>query len=109
MVLESLIEKLKNEHVQWFSDNQNVVRILQTGSRNPDLQKEALAIFSLTLQGQVRMDPKWIPRTLNQQADWLSRIDSHDDWALQPNHFKVLDSLWGSHTVNHFACPPATI
>jgi len=46
MVLKPLIEKLKNGCVRWFSDNQNVVRILQTGSRNPDLQSEALAIFS---------------------------------------------------------------
>ena len=28
------------------TDNQNVVRILQVGSRKPDLQSEALAIFS---------------------------------------------------------------
>jgi len=32
MVLESLKSKLKNERVRWFSDNQNVVRILQTSS-----------------------------------------------------------------------------
>ena len=104
MVLESLIEKLRNERVRWFSDNQNVVRILQTGSRKPDLQSEALAIFSLTLQGQVRIDPEWVPRTLNQQADWLSRIDDHDDWALHPNHFRVIDKMWGPHTVDRFAC-----
>ena len=29
MVLESLIPKLKNERIRWFSDNQNVVRIME--------------------------------------------------------------------------------
>ena len=34
-VLESLIVKLKGERLKWFSDNQNVVRILMTGVNNP--------------------------------------------------------------------------
>ena len=51
MVLESLSPKLKNERIRWFSENQNVVRILQTGSRKLDLQTEALAIFSTALGG----------------------------------------------------------
>ena len=37
LVLESLIPMLKNERIQWFSDNQNVVRILQAGSRKVEL------------------------------------------------------------------------
>ena len=63
IVLESLAPKLKNERLKWFSDSQNVVRILQTGSRNPDLQTEALEIFSAALGGQIRIEPEWIPRT----------------------------------------------
>ena len=43
-VLESLLPKLKNEQVRWFSDNQNVVRILNIGSKKPHLQKEALCV-----------------------------------------------------------------
>ena len=50
MVLESLIPKLKNERVRWFSDNQNVVRILDIGSKKPHLQKEALAVFTIAAQ-----------------------------------------------------------
>ena len=30
----------KKEQVRWFSDNQNVVRIVQYGSRNPTLQRK---------------------------------------------------------------------
>ena len=103
MVLESLTPKLKNERIRWFSDNQNVVRILQTGSRKPDLQKEALAIFSVALSGQIRIEPEWIPRTQNEQADALSRIIDYDDWGVDPLLFARLDSLWGPHSVDRFA------
>ena len=61
MVLESLMEKLKNQRVRWFTDNQNVVRILQTGSKKQDLQCEALAIFSMTLKYQMQIESEWIP------------------------------------------------
>jgi len=45
MVLEALKSKLSNERVCWFTDNQNVAHILLVGSKKPDLQEEALAIF----------------------------------------------------------------
>ena len=63
MVLESLMEKLRNQRVRWFSDNQNVVRILQTGSKKHDLQCEALAIFSMSLKHQCNceLNPNGFP------------------------------------------------
>ena len=103
MVLESLAPKLKNERLKWFSDNQNVVRILQTGSWKPDLQTEALAIFSAALGGQTRIEPEWIPRTQNEQADLLSHIIDYDDWGVDPSLFARFDSLWGPHSINRFA------
>ena len=50
LVLESFQTKLENERVRWFTDNQNVVRIVQHGSRIPDLQAEALTIFSVCVK-----------------------------------------------------------
>ena len=35
--------------VRWFTDSQNVVRILQVGSAKPHLQSEAVAVFGLCL------------------------------------------------------------
>ena len=34
LVLESLMNKLRNCTVKWFTDNQNVARIIQVGSKN---------------------------------------------------------------------------
>ena len=41
MVLGSLAHLLHNQRVRWFSDNRNMVRIIEIGSRNPKLQEEA--------------------------------------------------------------------
>ena len=100
MVLESLIPKLKNERIRWFSDNQNVVRIMEIGSKKPELQEEAFAIFSIAAQNLIRIKPQWIPRSENQQADYLSRLKDIDDWQIQPLIFSQLDGLWGPHTID---------
>ena len=58
MVLGSLAHMLHNQRVRWFSDNQNVVRIIEIGSRNPKLQKEALEIYSMAVKWQIRIEPE---------------------------------------------------
>ena len=105
MVLESFQSKLKNERVRWFTDNQNVVRIVQYGSKKPSLQAEALGIFSTCASNNIRIEPEWIPREQNELADYYSRIVDYDDWMLNPSVFSWLDSLWGPHSVDHFANP----
>ena len=92
-VLESLQSKLSNERARWFTDNQNVVHILQVGSRKPDLQAEALAIFSISLSQHIHIEPEWIPREDNEMADYLSRIVDYDDWSLSHNTFRDLDAI----------------
>ena len=80
-----------------------MVWILQTGSQKPDLQAEVLAIFTTALGGQIRIEPEWIPRTQNKQADWRSRIIDYDDWGVHPLLFGRFDSLWGPHSIDRFA------
>ena len=67
-VLQSLTSKLQNQRIRWFTDNQNVVRILSVGSKNSLLQQEAIAIFNNSIRNQVRIEPEWILREANQQA-----------------------------------------
>ena len=102
-VLQSLTIKLCNQRIRWFTDNQNVVRILSVGSKNPLLQQEVIAIFNNSITNQVRIEPEWIPREANQQADFISRIVDSDDWSLHPDLFAKLDAKWGPHTVDRFA------
>ena len=103
MVLESFQSKLKHERVRWFTDNQNVVKIVQYGSTKPSLQAEALDIFSICVQGNIRLEPEWIPREQNELADYYSRIVDYDDWMLNPTIFTWFDTIWGPHTIDRFA------
>ena len=103
MVLSSLAHMLHNQRVRWFSDNQNVTRIIEIGSKNPKLQKEALEIYSMAVKWQIRIEPEWIPREQNQRADLLSRIVDRDDWSIHPAVFQQLELLWGPHTIDRFA------
>ena len=64
-------DKLANQRIHWFTDNQNVVRILSTGSRCLSLKQEALAICNISITCRVRIEPKWIAREVNQQEQYL--------------------------------------
>ena len=92
-VMESVANKLGGTRVRWFTDNQNVVRILQVGSGKAHLQVEALRVFDLCVQYQIHLEPEWVPREENQLADYLSRIVDYDDWFLNPEVFSMLESL----------------
>ena len=102
-LLESFAKKLRNQRVHWFTDNQNVVRIVLHVSGKPALQREALAIFAVCVAECIRLEPEWIPRESNEKADYISRLVDHDDWKLNPIIFKELDTRWGPHTVDRFA------
>ena len=102
-VITAVADKLVNSRVRWFTDNQNVSRILQIGSKKPSLHSLALKVFSLVVQHQIRLEPEWIPRDLNERADYLSRIIDYDDWQLNPLIFAELDIAWGPHSVDRFA------
>ena len=56
--LESFAPKLQNEWSRWFTDNQNVVRILMTGSIKALLHAEALSIFSNCLHNYIALEPE---------------------------------------------------
>ena len=103
LVLQDLGPKLKNHRVRWFTDNQNVARIVLIESRKPILHEEAMAILSISLHQQIRLEPKWIPREENEFADYLSRVGDVDDWMLNPEVFQELDTRWGPHTIDRFA------
>lgn len=90
--------KLSNSRLRWFSDNQNVIKILTTGSKRSQLHAISLNIFNVCLHYQVHLEPEWIPRSENEQADYLSRIVDLDDWMLNSQVFVELDARWGPHS-----------
>ena len=103
LVLESLVSKLSNKWVCWFTDNQNVYRVIMYGSKKPNLHAEALTIFSVSISNHIRIELEWIPQANNQLADYLSRIIHYDDWYVDISIFLYMEQMWGPHTVDRFA------
>ena len=78
-VLEAIARRQRNCRVRWFTDNQNVARLLLVGSRKEHLQLEVLKVFSLCVSHGIHLEPEWIPRKENELADYVSRIVDSDD------------------------------
>ena len=60
-------------------------------------------IFNLCLVNNIVLEAQWIPRSLNERADLLSRFVDKDDWSINPAVFRVVDAKWGPHTIGRFA------
>ena len=98
-ILRAVANRLANYRVCWFTDNQNVVRIVNTGSR---VARNSYRHFqgSFQIPGQVRTGMDTTRRNI--LADYYSRLIDRDDWAINPTIFEFLDSMWGPHTVDRF-------
>ena len=81
-VLLSLVNQLSGTTVKRFTDNQNVPRIISSGSSKGHLQSKALFIFNICCNYGILIEMEWIRRSQNDQADYLSRIYDQDDWCL---------------------------
>ena len=104
LALISFAPSLRGTQIAWFTDNTNVVSIVHSGSKVPDLHDLALRIFHVCLSFGISPQMKWIPRSSNSEADNLSRIIDFDDYTLNDDIFHMLDFRWGPHTIDRFAC-----
>ena len=103
LVLASFATHLAGKEVRHRTDNQNAERIMSVGSRNYDLHNEAIKIYQICRQHNIRLTVEWVSRDLNTRADELSRLDDPDDYMLDPSCFEAVDKVWGPHTVDRFA------
>ena len=102
--MQAFVESLKAQAVTWFTVNQNVVQIVNSGSKTPALQELAMDIHRSCLLNAINIDMQWIPRDLNSVADDISKFVDYDDYMINDTVFNALDDLWGPHTCDRFAC-----
>lgn len=102
-VLKSNGQLLKNKTVKVYTDNKNVVPILQTGSRKNELHEIACEVNKTCQKYNIEIISEWIPRCKNEIADILSKCGDSDDWSIKTWVFQELDIKWGPHTVDRFA------
>ena len=62
-----------------------------------------MPFFSICLKARIELDIQYIPRSLNEKADYLSKIIDYDDWEIKPQLFRLLEGKFGRHTVDCFA------
>jgi hypothetical protein len=60
-------------------------------------------IFKLCFRQNITLETQWIPRSLNDRPDILSRFIDPDDWSLHPSVFRVLDARFGPHSIDRFS------
>ena len=87
-VLNSFAPKLKVHTVKWLSDNQNVVQIIQYGSKKSHLQEGAMSIFETCFQHSIKLVMNWVPRSENEVADYNSKLRDFDNWKVNPIIFQ---------------------
>ena len=94
---------LEGSHVKWFIDSQAAAKIIEVGSMKLGLHKMACRIFDICIRSGIHLEVQWIPRTMNQQADYIIRFIDTDDWQLTDEFFLFLDGCWEAHSVDCFA------
>ena len=59
--------------------------------------------FRFCLKQSIKLDITWVPRSMNQHADSISKFIDSDDWGVTDSIFDFLDSLWGPYEIDFFA------
>ena len=91
--IESFLPLIVNSELKLLTDSQSAVRVVECGSMKPHLQELAIEIFNLCLHYSIKLDINWIPRSINDQADFVSRIIDADDWSLTNVFFTRLSAI----------------
>nr|XP_022336293.1 uncharacterized protein LOC111132768 [Crassostrea virginica] len=102
-VMKSRVNFIQNQNLNVISDNKNVSKIMQVGSKKPYLQIAASQIFETCIENGVQVTNVWKPRYENKRADFLSRLSDMDDWSVHDDVFQKYEKMWGIHTIDRFA------
>ena len=101
--MQSFNEHLKSQHVQWYSDNQNVSRIIRGGSSKNHLHALAIDIYNICIINNIVLLPAWIPREFNEIADQISKEVDTDNWGIDNETFAYIQIKFGKFDVDRFA------
>ena len=104
LALSSFKDQFHGKTIKWFTDNQNCVKIVKSGSMKLELQKLARRnIYSTCVTNSISIDIQWMPRSENEKADYISRLIDHQDWEVSRIFFDLMNGLWGPFTLDRFA------
>ena len=104
MALRTFRKQFHCKIIQILSDNVTTVAYLNhMGGPYKDLTDLACVIWLECFRNRVIVISRHLKGVLNVRADQLSRLQTKFEWRLHPLLFKMLDRLWGPHSVDRFA------
>lgn len=87
--LQPFVSLLEGSHVKWYTDSQAAGKVVDVGSMKFDLHRIARSIFTICIRSGIHLEVQWIPRSLNQQADFISRLTDTNDWQITKEFFSI--------------------
>ncbi len=93
--LNSMLRHTTGQTLTLHMDSQNAVNILTSGSNKPRLNDYAVLYSQICLANNITVTPVWIPRTLNNIADFLSKTVDYDDFSITDDFFQEVCKDFG--------------
>uniref|UniRef100_A0A183GCH2 Reverse transcriptase domain-containing protein n=1 Tax=Heligmosomoides polygyrus TaxID=6339 RepID=A0A183GCH2_HELPZ len=87
--LEAFSKELSGP-TRWLTESQAFHPFFEKGSLSVKLHKLGEDIWDIESKQKLRLNVKWIPRGLNQEADEASRLIDYDDWRINNRTFESL-------------------
>jgi len=101
--LDSFSSFIAGAHVKLYTDNKAVSHIVESGSNKLHLNNIAKNIYLFTKKNNIQLSVDWIPRSQNEQADYISKIVDFEDWVVADSFFAIANFRWGPFTLDCFA------
>ena len=102
--LTSALPHIKNSTVTLHVDNTNAALISSKGSNKPRLNAYAVLISEICCKNNINLKTVWIPRDLNNVADFLSKNIDYEDYSVSMSFFeKICIDLKLTPSVDLFA------
>jgi hypothetical protein len=89
------VKLLENCILTLHFDNMNAATVLEKGSRKFRLQNYALFVDKICRQYNISLRPVWIPRSLNNIADMLSKMFDYEDYSVQDYFYQYVLPITG--------------
>lgn len=106
LAVHSFQNVIKNKHIQVLSDNiTTVAYINHLGGSSEVLTTITTNIWNMCQKLALTIEAKHLAGNLNCEADRLSRLTDQStySWSIHPKLFRILDQMWGPHTIDRFA------
>jgi Reverse transcriptase (RNA-dependent DNA polymerase) len=94
-LLQSLLPKFRGKSVKLHVDNANAADIIMTGSNKPRLHFYARLVSDLCVQNDIVLDVSWIPRSLNNVADIVSKTYDGESYSVTDSFYHTVVQDFG--------------